>query len=687
MRSSRTVLRALQLRDNAHALSLPATRTRPASVTFLAHGRPIRYLSSTHNGIRDRDRDRHKPSAELITRLETSTTSQQLKDLLVKATAADSQSGLVPIITDILRKRNELEYTDCTYILRDLRYALSNPHRDQETPTPVEESRSRLQTILRELKETGRWLDATGQSEMVRINVLLGDQVALDVAKQTISSWGESKWWNLPQWNAYVEYLNHKNDVEGLEGVIRNFKQRQQADTPIKALEYLVAHKLQEKFDSKSDITAYDLVAVIEGVQKLEESGDQTRIWGAAIRRLMEQKPGQESISVAMEVHDILRDRRLETDNHIAMALLEPLCAGDEPRLDQAMVIYAEYLASDSKELVMRDTNNSVFSTILATCARCPSEANTTIALRVLNDMRARHISFSTPLLTSTAVAVIRSSPDHRTAFNLYAHLYALNSQALDRRAYDQIMTAFIKLSTTTSPFAPAHYYIEIMGDMRKSGFNIGTYAVTSLLTSYGSQARSSRHGLIEPEARRKYLNALLVAITELHTMIKLDPSYTVDIPLLNALMDAYSRVRAFSEVFEVWEELLERRPREDPKTLSEIYAPSISIYLDACGYSYSLARARKAWAWATRWKIVNARNWDAWLECLCRNGRIAEAHEVVMRIKNGVEKGGPEFHLGMVELLLKFSRRDSRRDADLARIEQGIKEDFPEYWEQKSIV
>ena len=678
MRSSRNVLRTLQLRNHAPALSASSPAMQAASVTGL--GRSTRYLSSL--AVRNGEHDRRRPSVELVTRLETSTSSQQLKDLLVKA--ADSQSGLVPVITDILRKRNELEYTDCTYILRDLRYALSNPYRQQDTP--VEESRSRLQTVLRELKETGRWLDATGQSEMVRINVLLGDQVALDVAKQAISSWGESKWWNLPQWNAYVEYLNHKNDVEGLEGVVRNFKQRQQADTPFKALEYLVAHRLQGKIDSKSDITAYDLVAVVEGVQKLEEGGDQTRIWAAAIRRLLEQKPGSDSISVAMEVHDILRDRRLETDHHITMALLEPLCAGDEPRLDQAMIIYAEYLASESKELVSRDTTNSVFSTLLATCARCPSESNTAIAFRILNDMRARHISFSTPILTSTAVALIRSSPDHRTAFNLYAHLYALNSQALDRRAYDQIMAAFIKLSTTTSPFAPAHYYLEIMGDMRKSGLKIGTYAVTSLLTSYGLQARLSRQATVEPESRRKQLNTLLGAITELHTMIKLDPSYTVDIPLLNALMDAYARVGAFSEVFEVWEELLERRPREDPKTLSEVYAPSISIYLDACGYSYSLARARKAWAWATRWKIVNARNWDAWLECLCRNGRIAEAHKQVLKIRDGEEKDGPGFKLEMVDLLLKFSRRDSRRDSStLAWVEDGLKEDFPEYWEAKT--
>jgi pentatricopeptide repeat protein len=240
---------------------------------------------------------------------------------------------------------------------------------------------------------------------------------------------------------------------------------------------------------------------------------------------------------------------------------------------------------------------------------------------------------------------------------------------------------------------------MEIMGDMRKAGLKIGPYAITSLLTSYGLQARVTRDTSMEPEARRKKLNALLAGITELHTMIKLDPSYTVDIALLNALMDAYSRVGAFSEAFEVWEELLERRPREDPKALAELYGPSISVYLDACGYSLSLLRARKAWAWATRWGLVNSKNWDAWLECLCRNGRITEAYNTVVRIRDGdVEglgsvnnvpedkgNGRPVFKVEMVEMLLKFSWRDPHT---FDWVKRGIKEDFPECWEQvKSIV
>lgn len=670
MRSSRTVLRTLHQRG--HALL-------PSTIRTSAIYQPIRLISSF---------DRRQPSPELITRLETSTTTPQLKSLLIKA--AESESPLVSVITDILRKRNELEYTDCTYILRDLRYALSSPYRD----TPLQESRLSLQRILRELKATGRWLDSTGQAEMVRINVLLGDEVALDAAKQTISSWGDTEWWNVTQWNAYVEYLNFHKDIEGLEGLVRNFNQKQRADTPIKALEYLTALKLQGKIDSKSDITAYDLVSVVEAVEKLEGSGDGKRIWAAAIRHLLEQKP--DSIRVGMEVHDILRDRGIKTNSHIALALIEPLCAGDQPKIDEAMIIYAEYMASESKELVSRDTNNLVFANLLAACARCPSDGNTATALRILNDMRARHISFSTYILIRTAVALIESSPDHRTAFNLYAHLYALNHQAFNRRAYDQILAAFIKLSTITSPFAPAHFYMEIMGDMRKAGLKIGPYAITSLLTSYGLQARVTRDTSMVPEARRKKLNALLAGITELHTMIKLDPSYTVDIALLNALMDAYSRVGAFSEAFEVWEELLERRPREDPKALAELYGPSISVYLDACGYSLSLLRARKAWAWATRWGLVNSKNWDAWLECLCRNGRITEAYNTVVRIRDGdgavegVGSGGrgngkPEFKVEMVEMLLKFSWTDPHT---FDWVKRGIKEDFPECWQQvKSIV
>jgi pentatricopeptide repeat protein len=168
--------------------------------------------------------------------------------------------------------------------------------------------------------------------------------------------------------------------------------------------------------------------------------------------------------------------------------------------------------------------------------------------------------------------------------------------------------------------------------------------------------------------------------------MIKLDPSIQVDVPLLNALMDAFARVGAYAESFEVWDELVERRPRERQEDLVDLYSPSINIYLDACGHSYSLLRARKAWAWAGKWGLnKDQRNWEAWLECLCRCGRVEEAVETVQKIKKGSEKGAPGVTKGMVALLLKFSWRNKET---YRTVKEQVRVEFPEYWEElKDIV
>lgn len=663
MTNPRTVLRTLQL--GRHAL---ASARKPLT----PFGQAARGVSSSHL---------RQPSPELVNRLKTVASDQQLKALLIKA--AEAESPLVSIISGILRQRNGLDHADYVYILRDIRYALSNPNRETSTET----LRQTLRETLAELKKAGGWLDSTGQAELVRINVLFGDERAMESIEQTVRTWGDSRHFSMQQWNAYVELLYKKQDQAGLEEVLRAFERKSAADTPIQALDYLVMLKMQARIDSKSEITAHDVVAVVEEAQQTSRTDSSTWSWAAAIRYLLERRP--DALDVATEVHHILRDRGMETDHKLALAFITPLCAGAEPRMEEAMLVYTEYLASASAEAATSEEGRStisVFSTLLAACARHLSSANVTTALRILNDMRARHISLSTPVLTSTAVSLIRASPDHNTAFSLYAHLYALNSDALDRQAYDAILAAFIKLSTETSPFAPAHLYLEIMRDMRKARFRLGPYSMTTLLTSYGAHASrsssssSSSSRSTSPEARRAKTSSLLRAITELHTVLKLDPTLEVDVPLLNALMDAYARVGAYAEAFEVWDELVERRAREPQDRLAELYSPTINIYLDACGYSYSLLRARKGWAWATRWGLnKDERNWAAWIECLCRCGRIDESIELFIQMREGKAVGAPTVTKNLVALPLKFAARDQ---VDLRCTRDRIRQEFPDFWD-----
>ena len=130
-----------------------------------------------------------EPTPELITRLRTKATSTQLKHLLARS--SEVQSPLVSVVVDILRGRDELEYRDYTYILKDLRHEVSG--------RSVEGTQERLQDVLREMKDRGRHLDVEGEGEMVRINVLLGVEGAMGAAAETIRRWENG---------GYIRYIN-----------------------------------------------------------------------------------------------------------------------------------------------------------------------------------------------------------------------------------------------------------------------------------------------------------------------------------------------------------------------------------------------------------------------------------------------------------------------------------------------
>jgi len=609
-----------------------------------------------------------EPTPELITRLRHKATSTQLKHLLARS--AEIQSPLVSVVVDILRGRDELEYRDYTYILRDLRHELSDTKRRRS----AEETQEALQDVLREMRDTGKHLDAEGEGEMVRINVLLGVPDSMEAAAETIRRWGELRVYSVYQWNAYIEYLIKVEDETTIASVLEGWTNGEM-DPPIRAKEYLVTRNLQRSIDSKSTIKPTDVAQAVESIEKDARSPSAARLWGTAIRHLLSQVPG--SLDTAMEVYTLARDKGVETDSTLARELIIPL-TNLGTRLEEALAIYSDYLGFNPPDIVTSDKRDPtvIFTSLLYACAKSNESA---AALRILNDMRSRKLSFPPSTLGALATTLTRSAPDHQTAFNLYAHLYALDSHAFNRRTYESILSGFIIHSTPNSPVAPTNLYLEIIRDMKKAGLRIGSYSITSLLTSYGLQATklSKRARSEDQPARQAKVNSLLRGISELHTMIKLDPLVEVDIPLLNALMDAYNRVGAYAEAFEVWDELVERRSRQ-PIDQMDQYSPSLNILLDTCGHSNSLFRANKAWAWATRWRLnTDKRNWDAYVECLCRCGSIEDASEVVKKMRN--DAGTPDPTVETAMLLVKFSWKN-RRDFEEAK--EKVEREFPELWE-----
>ncbi|WWD18321.1 hypothetical protein CI109_102771 [Kwoniella shandongensis] len=582
----------------------------------------------------------------------------------------------------------------------------------------------RLEALLGDIETGGIQLDWSTQAELMRLHLVLGQ---IDKADTIVNGW-EGKAVSSPGlWNAMIELEIAKEDSEGLERTIVAMRDAGY-ETPQKAIAFLAIRQLRQSISSRSSVGYNEIVSALESAEKLAGGTvAKSDVWAQVIRTYLNEVKQHDALDVALEVYEESKMRELEVTLDLARNMIIPLCnSRQQPqRLGDAMRIYDDYMATtvdvplSSSSSSKRTRFASVYQYLLVSCARAQPPAVTT-AIRLLSDMRRQSLDFTSTNLTSLLILLMRSSPDHHSAFNVYAHFYALNPSTIDERGFDAILTSYLNLHWDHSPFAPPELFVAMMKDMHRAGYDPGSRILSALLKQYGLLATKLRRRLRSGQAytattsmgedlerdmeagtaiatipnpntttTEDYIDALAQAIRDIHNLIKLEPLIHPDIPLLTSLMDAYSRVGAFSETFEVWDELVQRRNREPSGVnIKQSYAAGINVILDTCGWSYSLSRGRKAWAWAKRWGLVwEKRQYDAWVECLLRNGEMDEATNVVLDEMGGQSGGSnsPQADKDTVRLLIKFGRKElarGKRD-QVERNWSRVKERLPEWWEE----
>ncbi|KAK4686464.1 zinc finger-containing ubiquitin peptidase 1, partial [Tremellales sp. Uapishka_1] len=533
----------------------------------------------------------------------------------------------------------------------------------------LERRRENTERILAEVDSRGLALKIRSQTDLVRVYLGLKQ---LDKAEEISRKWDKEENRDVKaMWNTLIAVEIEKRDDHGVEKLCEEMR-RNDMIPPAVALDYFIERSLNTA--SSSRMERREIISLVGSAEKKVGMEAGVESWARVVKWVLEGGGQSGNNTLAMEVYDEVRGRGLVVDNDFAKPLIKRLCSAVPADLNTAMDVYTDLAANTTPSL-------SIYHLLLTACARSStSRTNTAPAIRLLNDMRERGLAFTSTVVTSLVIVSMKSSASYEDAFNVYAHFYALNKTALDEAGYDAILTAYLALafpvsaSASASAIPPANLILEIMKDMRNSGFHPGPRILTSLLSLYGNLAlQPAALPLYDYIYRDSRLVGILGCIRHIHTIIKLDPNVEVDIPLLNALMNAYQKTGAFVEAFEVWDELVERRPRE-AESGKEAYGPSINIVLDACGYSDSFARAAKAWKWANRWALVRSNeNWQAWLECLCRLGRMEMAWEELGEMKRtGREVGRKE-----VGILWKFSWRNK----EFQWIREEVKKEYPEMW------
>ncbi|GAA5920007.1 hypothetical protein JCM1841_000372 [Sporobolomyces salmonicolor] len=416
--------------------------------------------------------------------------------------------------------------------------------------------------------------------------------------------------------------------------------------------------------------TADEGVRLIEQLEALIETRADCRAWSLAINALLTGPAATgEGLGEALKLYHRARDRSVQPDSAMVQPLLSALLlpSSTSDSLAAAKNLY-EDLATSSRSY---DTSpdSSVYLTLLEACAN-PAHPDLAYSRTLIGDMKARGIKLDSKSVTRHIVALMRAAGSFDEAFQSYDEIRALDPSMLDQKAYNTILSAFTSLSFPSSssappPMAPPSLIMEFLSDMRLSAHppNATTY---SLLLTYYSRTPS----------------ASVSHIAHLHSFLKLDINLDPDTALFNSLMTAYSHVGAYTHAYRVWDSML---ANANPARVG-VNETSVSVLIDTCGFDGTTdaqKRARRTWRDLGEGRVPvvrNRKNWESWIECLCRWRQWDEAERVVFEDMSGGRADVPRATKVAVEVLLKFVRNAG--DARWEAVRKRVRRDRPDLWD-----
>lgn len=390
-----------------------------------------------------------------------------------------------------------------------------------------------------------------------------------------------------------------------------------------------------------------------------------------------------------------------EWARRISQAIVE----GEEPRARQAIALYESALSSGvyptgemlypilkalcraqpraptdeeintALELFRRFLDNigsarpaiELYNTLLRALTSSP---NTTkyhpVARSLIQDIQHRNIAMDAMTTTSMVIMMMRGAPTFSAAYSVYGLLCRSPKSKfeLDEEGYLAVLSALCRLAESEGAPRPQIWY-EVLNDMRMAGHTISAKAYTVFLQQLGYAATRLR------DADRQTRIQLVEIIKAIRQFIAVDPSIQPDTILWNQLMDTWQRAGCAEEAFQVWEHLLVAR---------QYNHASVSIILDTCGYLGAVPVAADILAKVRKDGFrLNLNNWNSWLECLCRAGKIDEALRVLCL---EMSSKGVQPDAETARTVLKFAFKVG----ELSKARRQISRFLPHLWQQLPI-
>ncbi|KAH8110662.1 hypothetical protein DFH11DRAFT_1690728 [Phellopilus nigrolimitatus] len=350
--------------------------------------------------------------------------------------------------------------------------------------------------------------------------------------------------------------------------------------------------------------------------------------------------------ATALEAYRAAKNAGIQPDATMLHPLLRALCTGHvqeppEQQLDEALALYKDLsdtiqpannlaIAKDAQPTtgMGAGADTAVYNTLLRALA---ASANTRkyfpTALALLTDMRTRRVDMDPMTATSITVLLVRSASSFEEAVDAYNRVRGVAELALDQKGFAAVLHALCALEVqgaddgSAPAILPAHAYFQVVADMRAQGYRKTPEVYTILLGRYAALATRAQR-VPDARTRARLRSALLDVVDETHRQFTLDAGLAPDAPLLNQLMDAYNRAGSVSDAAKVWGIL---------RSAGLVTHASVSIIFDACGHNGAPGLAKDVFGDLQRAGFVlNRRNWNAWVECLCRLGHLDDALRVV---------------------------------------------------------
>ncbi|TFK36965.1 pentatricopeptide repeat-containing protein [Crucibulum laeve] len=380
----------------------------------------------------------------------------------------------------------------------------------------------------------------------------------------------------------------------------------------------------------------------------------------------------------ALTLYEGSREAGIVPDARLVAPLIRILCRStskipNDDNLVQALAIYDDLVAvAPAKEKQKLDKtqhsqgpDSDIYQNLLrgvATSSDIGKYYGT--AMSLLEDMKSRGVTVEDTFTASSLIVVLmRRSTDATEALDVYRGL----RDSLDEKGCAVVLNCFCKLAFDGNlPIPSLTNYFEIVNDMRRRGLKITGEVYTILLhhiAKLGTEVRKQKSDS-DPDTLERLINTT----RRTHDLITLDASISPDAYLWNQLMDAYQRLGCFADACRVWDTMY---------VCGRYNQASVSIILDACGYAGAWPMAKRICGRLFQDRFVfNIRNWNSWLECLCRLGRINDAVKVACVDMGKVPDSIPP-DVESIKILMKFARNTTQHVEVRSRIQRHL----PELW------